>query len=550
MSETNKINISSLEQYKNEFSSEKSNFKRLVYNSFSSCYLRRCSDQYVRQMCQKLESCYQNLDEAYNNIDSWWNSYIENVKGVENTLSEKGKGIITESVVRSAISNLPNLLTLKATNLSTALMNTGVNVKNSKSNSSSGNINHDFSNIFSGYNSPTEQFLFRGGKSYDEVQSFVNQQQDEAFSENILTKQEYKVYDEFDDEIYDALFKPYQCKPIIVDNEQYIVNHVYTVCGASDASYYQIMFYNTGDENKNFYGVDSTEIGLSVMCYDSNGNQTKFLAIPVDENGNIQYDKLITVLEKKGDKLYQYYTESGMEGLVQNIYKAETIDIMRVYSSIHRISESYYENGSIKERKGDISVSYYENGSIKERKDSAGHILESYYENGQVKFQINNDGSIEEYYADGAIEKIKNVDGTSVSPNLNKGVYHDDGTKTVYRVNGYELYDSNGNHVIDYYSDGTVRTEYPSDGSIISYDENGRIDNILYSDKSRNYYYPNGNIKIRQDNIIDGSYIYYRTNGTIEYTCSSDDIYVYYKEDGITVDYTKMPDGKITYPNN
>lgn len=568
MGEINTINISALKQYRNDFLNEKSNFKNSTYNAFLSSYARRCNDSYVQKMCQKLESIYKQIDKAYSNIDIWWGSYLENIEGVENTLSENG-GSITESVIRSAVSSLPHLMTLKITGLGTQLMNIGMNVKSKASATSSGS-KRDFSNIFSGYDNPTDKFM-SGGKTYEEVESIMKQQKDMTlkdrlntattqafasldattntlFTENSLTEQEYQVHDAFDASVYQSIQGK---KTIIVDAKQYVTDYVYSVHGSSDDSYYQIKFYNVDDSAKDFYGVNNTKIGLSVMCYDNNHNQTKLLAFPVDEDGNIQYDKVVTVLEKKDGKLYQYETSYGSEGLVKNIYQATTIDIMNTYNSIYH-AESCYENGQIKSQILDNGIfeSYYENGQVKVRKDATGKILKSCYENGQETFHTNDDGSIEEYYADGTIKEIKNADRTVVNPNLNKKVCHTDGTMTVYRVDGYELYDSAGNHIRDYYTDGTIHVEYPSDGSIISYNENGQLDNILYSDNSRNYYYPNGSIKIKQDNIVNGSSTCYRPNGTVHYTYDSNNVTVWYKEDGITIDYTGMPDGTRIYPNS
>ena len=110
MSDICKINVSMLKSYENDFKKESNNFNNKTYTTFSSSYLKKCSDTYVRRMSNELQILYDNIKNGYQNIDKWWVDYNENVEGLENYLSDKGSvSIISESSVINSINQLPNL---------------------------------------------------------------------------------------------------------------------------------------------------------------------------------------------------------------------------------------------------------------------------------------------------------------------------------------------------------------------------------------------------------------------------------------------------------
>lgn len=110
MSDICKINVSMLKSYEKDFKSELNNFNNKTYTTFSSSYLKNCSDAYVRRMSNELQTLYDKIKKGYQNIDKWWVDYNANVEGLENYLSDNGStGAISESSIRNSANQLPNL---------------------------------------------------------------------------------------------------------------------------------------------------------------------------------------------------------------------------------------------------------------------------------------------------------------------------------------------------------------------------------------------------------------------------------------------------------
>lgn len=110
MSDICKINVSMLKSYEKDFKTELNNFNNKTYTTFSSSYLKNCSDAYVRRMSNELQTLYDKVKKGYQNIDKWWVDYNTNVEGLENYLSDNGSaGAISESSIRNSVNQLPNL---------------------------------------------------------------------------------------------------------------------------------------------------------------------------------------------------------------------------------------------------------------------------------------------------------------------------------------------------------------------------------------------------------------------------------------------------------
>ena len=111
MGSVNKCNISLLDSYYQQFSNEKDKFNSTAYKTFSSSYLTRCNDYNIIKMKNNLEKVYSIINKGYKNIDSWWNSYNDDMKGVENALSNDSKtSSIKEGLLRNFINGqLPSL---------------------------------------------------------------------------------------------------------------------------------------------------------------------------------------------------------------------------------------------------------------------------------------------------------------------------------------------------------------------------------------------------------------------------------------------------------
>lgn len=109
--DTNKINVGVIKNNFSEFDSEQSNFLNVSFSNFRNGYVSNCSDAYVSRMKSKLSELYNKTSKAYKNIDNWWEDYIENVEGLENSLSSETGGYqITNAEVKSYInSNIKEL---------------------------------------------------------------------------------------------------------------------------------------------------------------------------------------------------------------------------------------------------------------------------------------------------------------------------------------------------------------------------------------------------------------------------------------------------------
>ena len=127
MSNVSKINVSTLKEFRKEFSNEKKHFINKSYNTFSSSYINNCQDPSVIRMRNGLDKMYRQIEKGYNNIDKWWKSYNTNITGLENFLSNSGKsGSISESSIRSyansKLSTLSNYKTKIGGNVSSKVI--------------------------------------------------------------------------------------------------------------------------------------------------------------------------------------------------------------------------------------------------------------------------------------------------------------------------------------------------------------------------------------------------------------------------------------------
>lgn len=106
MSQISIINLSTLKSYKQDFSNEKDNYDNNTHTTFLNGYISNCSDPIVKNMFNALNAKYTRIKNGYQQIDNWCQSYIENVEGIENALSNNGStGLISESTIRNFITS-------------------------------------------------------------------------------------------------------------------------------------------------------------------------------------------------------------------------------------------------------------------------------------------------------------------------------------------------------------------------------------------------------------------------------------------------------------
>src|SRR5574344_1003844 len=91
MGEVGRANISLLKQYEQSFAKEENNFNNATYTTFTSSYLKNCSDSYVQAMASKLQEKYNTIKNGYNSINTWWSDYNSKLETLESSLANGGK---------------------------------------------------------------------------------------------------------------------------------------------------------------------------------------------------------------------------------------------------------------------------------------------------------------------------------------------------------------------------------------------------------------------------------------------------------------------------
>ena len=135
MNEKYIINFSSLDSLKEKFENDKKNFTNSSYSTFSSSYIKKCSDYNIQQMSNQLDKLYLKIKESYEKMDKWLIEYINNTKGIEAKLSNKsGYSQISDSSLISQINNIKKLPTV------TYDVKSSFNVKKSNNNAFSSTL--------------------------------------------------------------------------------------------------------------------------------------------------------------------------------------------------------------------------------------------------------------------------------------------------------------------------------------------------------------------------------------------------------------------------
>lgn len=135
MNEKYIINFSSLDSLKEKFENDKKNFTNSSYSTFSSSYVKKCSDYNIQQMSNQLDKLYLKIKKSYEKMDKWLIEYINNTKGIEAKLSNKsGYSQISDSPLISQINNIKKLPTV------TYDVKSSFNVKKSNNNAFSSTL--------------------------------------------------------------------------------------------------------------------------------------------------------------------------------------------------------------------------------------------------------------------------------------------------------------------------------------------------------------------------------------------------------------------------
>jgi len=109
-SDVNAINVNVLNQYKSNFTSEKSRFSNNTRKVFSNSYINKCQDSYISSIASKLNQCYDEVESLYSSIEQWWNAYNQEVTSLESVLSgNSSSGALNEQGLREYSKCLPEL---------------------------------------------------------------------------------------------------------------------------------------------------------------------------------------------------------------------------------------------------------------------------------------------------------------------------------------------------------------------------------------------------------------------------------------------------------
>lgn len=109
--DVNNINLSIINQYKQELFDEFNSFMNRAYSTFLSSHLNDSSDTYVKLMVSKLDDLYKDINKSYNSMLNWLDDYIQNTSALESFLSDNtGALYINESVLRNYADSKLNII--------------------------------------------------------------------------------------------------------------------------------------------------------------------------------------------------------------------------------------------------------------------------------------------------------------------------------------------------------------------------------------------------------------------------------------------------------
>ncbi len=117
----NKIKIMMLETKCQDFLNCSSKFLTDKYELFLNSYLTKCEDSRIKRMASKLDEKYLLIKKGYQNISEWWNNYLENVKGLEQSLAQNRNETMTEGDLITYVSKNIESLNSFEENISTLL---------------------------------------------------------------------------------------------------------------------------------------------------------------------------------------------------------------------------------------------------------------------------------------------------------------------------------------------------------------------------------------------------------------------------------------------
>ncbi len=103
-------NVSKIDTLYNDFISCKKKFDNTYYSYYKNSYIRKCTDQDIVKIKNKLNKRYEKISRIYKNINTFWSKYLNDVKYTDLVLAGKAKsGSVNASSVSSKLSKLQSL---------------------------------------------------------------------------------------------------------------------------------------------------------------------------------------------------------------------------------------------------------------------------------------------------------------------------------------------------------------------------------------------------------------------------------------------------------
>ncbi|MCI9433723.1 MAG: hypothetical protein HFI86_00410 [Bacilli bacterium] len=90
------VDLSVIETECENFKNCSGKYQNNTHSYFKNSYLTKCTDSQIRRAVSKISSYYENVKKDYDEIYKWWKSYIDNVNGLENYLSNQGLSTLSE----------------------------------------------------------------------------------------------------------------------------------------------------------------------------------------------------------------------------------------------------------------------------------------------------------------------------------------------------------------------------------------------------------------------------------------------------------------------
>lgn len=90
------VDLNVIETECENFKNCSSKYQNNTHSYFKNSYLTKCTDIQIKRAVSKISTYYENVKKDYEEIYKWWKSYIDNVNGLENYLSNQGLSTLSE----------------------------------------------------------------------------------------------------------------------------------------------------------------------------------------------------------------------------------------------------------------------------------------------------------------------------------------------------------------------------------------------------------------------------------------------------------------------